>query len=87
MYGVAGEKETGRQQIGRFLPTSTTLPNYIQRKPNNRELASPCQLICKIIHVNRERLVPYYRVFSVHETRRANDSIRPSTTSIRSTNR
>ncbi len=48
-------------------------PNYIirvrvvdiQRKPNNRELASPCQLICKIIHVSRERLVPYYRVFSV----------------------
>ena len=37
----------------------------IQRKPDNRELASPCQLICKIIHVSRERLVPYYRVFSV----------------------
>ncbi len=37
----------------------------IQRKPNNRELASLCQLICNIIHVSRESLVPYYRVFSV----------------------
>jgi hypothetical protein len=42
---------------------------HIQRKPNNRELASPCQLICKIIHVSRERLVPYYRVFSVCRVR------------------
>ncbi len=41
------------------------MKSTLQRKPNNRELASPCQLICKIIHVSRERLVPYYRDFSV----------------------
>jgi hypothetical protein len=42
--------------------TTRTLVQRIQRKPNNRELASLCRLICKIIHVSRERLVPYYRV-------------------------
>ena len=56
MYGLAGD-------------STNKYFNYadprLHRKPNNRELASLCQLICKIIHVSRERLVPYYRVFSV----------------------
>jgi hypothetical protein len=39
--------------------------SYLPRKPDNRKLASPCQLICKIMHAVRETLVSYYRVFPV----------------------
>jgi hypothetical protein len=58
MYEVAGEKATGRRQIGRFF-TNFADPTY-REKPKNRKLPFVRLSICKIIHAGRVGQFPIF---------------------------